>query len=77
MCEGFCFRFFQALKIQDLQQERLNLHRDIYAMAKQLEISVENLRNFEIAKGVPLFPVNPYSKEYPGDTEILGKANRS
>ena len=64
--------YMRALQIQDLQQERLNLHRDIYAMAKQLEMSVENLRNFEISKGVPLFPVNPYSKEYPGDTEILG-----
>ncbi|XP_034178749.1 chondroitin sulfate synthase [Osmia lignaria lignaria] len=64
--------YMRALQIQNLQQERLNLHRDIYAMAKQLEMSVENLRNFEIAKGVPLFPVNPYSKEYPGDTEILG-----
>lgn len=42
-------------------------------MAKQLRINVENLKNFEIADGVPLFPVHPYSKEYPGDTEILGK----
>ncbi|XP_003704206.1 chondroitin sulfate synthase [Megachile rotundata] len=64
--------YMRGLQIQDLQQERLNLHRDIYTMAKQLEISVENMKNFEIADGVPLFPVNPYSKEYPGDTEILG-----
>ncbi|OAD61078.1 Chondroitin sulfate synthase 1, partial [Eufriesea mexicana] len=64
--------YMRGLQIQDLQQERLNLHRDIYTMAKQLRISVENLKNFEIADGVPLFPVSPYSKEYPGDTEILG-----
>ncbi|XP_060823700.1 chondroitin sulfate synthase 1 [Bombus pascuorum] len=64
--------YMRGLQIQDLQQERLNLHRDIYTMAKQLGISVENLKNFEIADGVPLFPVNRYSKEYPDDTEILG-----
>lgn len=67
------FFVFQGLKIQDLQQERLNLHRDIYTMAKQLGIRVENLKNYEIADRVPLFPVKPYSKLYPGDTEILGK----
>lgn len=42
-------------------------------MARQLGISVENLKNYEIADRVPLFPVKPYSKLYPGDTEILGK----
>lgn len=68
-----CFSSFQGLQIQDVQQERLNLHRDIYAMAEQLGINVEDLRNFQIAEGVPLFPVSLYSKEYPGDTEILGK----
>ena len=64
--------YMRGLQIQDVQQERLNLHRDIYAMAEQLGINVEDLRNFQIAEGVPLFPVSPYSKEYPGDTEILG-----
>ncbi|XP_076643494.1 chondroitin sulfate synthase isoform X2 [Halictus rubicundus] len=64
--------YMRALRIQDLQQERLNLHRDIYTMAKQLGMAVENLKSFEIADGVPLFPVDPHSMEYPGDTEILG-----
>ncbi|XP_076179933.1 chondroitin sulfate synthase [Ptiloglossa arizonensis] len=64
--------YMRGLRIQDLQQERLNVHRDIYTMAEQLGMSVKNLKNFEIAKGVPLFPVDPHSKEYPGDTEILG-----
>ncbi|XP_076751112.1 chondroitin sulfate synthase [Xylocopa sonorina] len=64
--------YMRGLQIQDLQQERLNLHRDIYTMAKQLEIPLENLKSFEIAAGVPLFSVHPFSKEYPGDTEILG-----
>ncbi|XP_078033668.1 chondroitin sulfate synthase isoform X1 [Augochlora pura] len=64
--------YMRALRIQDLQQERLNLHRDVYAMTKQLGTAVENLSSFEIADGVPLFPVDPHSAEYPGDTEILG-----
>ncbi|XP_017893539.1 chondroitin sulfate synthase 1 [Ceratina calcarata] len=64
--------YMRGLRIQELQQERLNLHRDIYTMAKQLGIAVENLKNFKIADGVPLFPISSISKEYPGDTEILG-----
>lgn len=72
-CESSFLFPFQGLQIQELQQERLNLHRDIHAMAKQLELSVENFKNLEIADGVPLFPASPHSKDYPGDTEILGK----
>ncbi|XP_076285045.1 chondroitin sulfate synthase isoform X2 [Lasioglossum baleicum] len=64
--------YMRALRIQDLQQERLNLHKDIYTMAKQLGMATENLKSFEIADSVPLFPVDPHSMEYPGDTEILG-----
>lgn len=64
--------YMRGLQIQELQQERLNLHRDIHAMAKQLGLSVENFKNLEIADGVPLLPVSRHSKHYPGDTEILG-----
>ncbi|KAG7206699.1 hypothetical protein KM043_000373 [Ampulex compressa] len=64
--------YMRGLRIQDLQQQRIDLHRDIYSMAKQLGISVENIKNYEIAEGVPLFPMDPNSDEYPGDTEILG-----
>jgi len=64
--------FHQGLQIQDLQQERIRLHRDIYTMAQELGVSLEALRNYEIAEDVRLFPVDSNSEDYPGDTDILG-----
>jgi len=62
----------QGLRIQDLQQERIHLHRDIHTMAQELGVNLETLKNYEIADGVRLFPVDPNSEDYPGDTDILG-----
>ncbi|XP_029163966.1 chondroitin sulfate synthase 1-like isoform X1 [Nylanderia fulva] len=64
--------YMRGLRIQDLQQERIHLHRDIHMMAQELGVSLETLRNYEIADGVRLFPVDPNSEDYPGDTDILG-----
>lgn len=41
-------------------------------MAQELGVNLETLRNYEIADGVRLFPVDPNSEDYPGDTDILG-----
>lgn len=62
----------QGLRIQDLQQEKIHLHRDVHAMADKLGINFETLKNYEIAQGVRLFPVDPNSEDYPGDTDMLG-----
>ncbi|XP_029163969.1 chondroitin sulfate synthase 1-like isoform X2 [Nylanderia fulva] len=67
-----CTWSYEGLRIQDLQQERIHLHRDIHMMAQELGVSLETLRNYEIADGVRLFPVDPNSEDYPGDTDILG-----
>ncbi|KAL6263192.1 hypothetical protein P5V15_005992 [Pogonomyrmex californicus] len=64
--------YMRGLQIQDLQQERIRLHRDIYTMAQELGVSLETLKNYEIAEGLRLFPVDPNSEDYPGDTDILG-----
>lgn len=64
--------FHQGLRIQDLQQERIRLHRDIYTMAQVLGVSLEDLKNYEIAEGVRLFSVDHNSEDYPGDTDTLG-----
>lgn len=64
--------YIRGLRIQDLQQERIHLHRDIHTMAQELGVNLETLRNYEIADGVRLFPVDPNSEDYPGDTDILG-----
>jgi len=41
-------------------------------MAQVLGVSLEALKNYEIAEGVRLFPVDPNSEDYPGDTDTLG-----
>ncbi|XP_015176522.1 PREDICTED: chondroitin sulfate synthase 1 [Polistes dominula] len=64
--------YMRGLKIQDLQQDKIKLQRDIYSMIKELGINHEQLKNYHVAIDVPLFPVNHYSEDYPGDTEILG-----
>ncbi|XP_039310722.1 chondroitin sulfate synthase 1 isoform X2 [Solenopsis invicta] len=64
--------YMRGLRIQDLQHEKIRLHRDIYTMAQESGVSLESLKNYEIAKGVRLFPVDPNSEDYPGDTDILG-----
>ncbi|XP_012278508.1 chondroitin sulfate synthase 1 [Orussus abietinus] len=64
--------YMKGLKIQDLQQERIQLHRDIHTSAKQLNIGIENLEFHSLAKNVPLFPVTSDSEDYPGDTKFLG-----
>ncbi|KAF7414464.1 hypothetical protein HZH68_002953 [Vespula germanica] len=64
--------YMRGLKVQDLQQEKIKLQRDIYTMTKELNINLDHLKYYQVADAVPLFPVNPYSENYPGDTEILG-----
>lgn len=64
--------YMRGLKIQDLQQGKIKLQRDIYTMTKELGVNLDHLQNYELADGVPLFSVDPYSEAYPGDTEILG-----
>lgn len=64
--------FRQGLRIQDLQQERIRLHRDVYTMAQELGVSLETLGGHEVAEGVRLFPIDPNSEDYPGDTDVLG-----
>lgn len=64
--------YMRGLRIQDLQQERIHLHRDVHTTAQELGVNLETLRNYEIADGVRLFPVDPNSEDYPGDTDILG-----
>jgi len=64
--------FLQGLRIQELQQEKIHLHRDIRAMADELGFNLEASKNYEIAQGVRLFPVDSNSEDYPGDTDMLG-----
>ncbi|XP_044579709.1 chondroitin sulfate synthase 1 isoform X1 [Cotesia glomerata] len=63
--------YMRALKIQDLQHERIKLHRDIYSMAELLRENVREFIRKPIAENVKLFP-NSDRENYFGDTLMLG-----
>lgn len=67
-------RLFQALKIQDLQQKVLMLHREIAAMAAFLGKNPEELKDVTAINEAPLFPHHKESRQYLGDTAMLGMA---
>lgn len=64
--------YMRGLKIQDLQQKRILLHRDIHSMVSSLGINVDNLKNYTLAKGVNLFPEKFNSEYYLENTNVLG-----
>ncbi|XP_014474325.1 PREDICTED: chondroitin sulfate synthase 1 isoform X2 [Dinoponera quadriceps] len=64
--------YMRGLQIQALQQERLHLHRDIRTMAQELGVNPDTLKNYEMVEDLRLFPVDPNSDNYPGDTDVLG-----
>ncbi|XP_049837336.1 chondroitin sulfate synthase 1 [Schistocerca gregaria] len=64
--------YMQALKVQDLQQESINLHRDIMATMKYLNVPPHEVADVFIAKDTPLFPAKEGSPHYLGDSAMLG-----
>ncbi|KAJ4451658.1 hypothetical protein ANN_03128 [Periplaneta americana] len=64
--------FVQSLKIQELQQQALTLHRDVASMMALLGHRPEAAEQFMLGNGVPLFPAKMGSRGYLGDTAMLG-----
>ncbi|EFN75280.1 chondroitin sulfate synthase 1 [Harpegnathos saltator] len=64
--------YMRGLQIQELQQERIRLHRDVHTMAQELGVRPDTLKNYELVEGLHLFPADPNSENYPGDTDVLG-----
>ncbi|XP_057331409.1 chondroitin sulfate synthase 1 [Microplitis mediator] len=63
--------YMRGLKIQDLQHERIKLHRDIYSMAELLGDNIKDFISSPIADNVRLF-AKPDTENYFGDTLMLG-----
>lgn len=64
--------YMQGLRIQDLRQEALSLHRDIANM----KIAMNRQSNENVlTSGVSIFPFGPESEQYLGDHDILGEDN--
>jgi hypothetical protein len=63
----------QSLKIQELQQQALALHRDVANMMKLLGHKPDTAQTMMLGKRVPLFPDKMGSRMFLGDTAMLGK----
>jgi hypothetical protein len=66
------FLLIQSLKIQELQQRTLALHRDIAHMMKLLGDKPEAAHKMVLGNSVPLFPAKKGSHMHLGDTAMLG-----
>lgn len=66
-----------GLRVQELRQRKLSLHRDIGYMINQLQIPQGNKL---LAPGVPIFPeneTNGIGRRIFSDHNLLGKATRT
>lgn len=61
--------YMQGLRVQDLRQEALSLHRDIAKMKVILNLTSNQNT---LTSGVSVFPIGPESDHYLGDHEVLG-----
>ncbi|KAJ2949392.1 hypothetical protein O0L34_g15306 [Tuta absoluta] len=64
--------YFKNLRIQELKEEALDLHRDIAASMKKLEVPSEAIADYVLPGDTPLFPAKLGEPGYLGDNEILG-----
>lgn len=67
------FLLLQGLSIQSLEQDKINLHRDIALAMKQLNVDRRLLSNAKLGDQISLYPVSIGNPEYLGNPELLGK----
>lgn len=67
------FHSFQNLRIQDLREQSLDLHRDIQSSARELGVKGHHVTNFVLPGGVPLFTAKMGEPGYLGNNTILGE----
>jgi hypothetical protein len=63
----------QSLRIQELQQRALALHRDIASMMTLLGRKPDTAQTMLLGDTLPLFPDKMGSRTFLGDTAMLGK----
>ncbi|XP_045776005.1 chondroitin sulfate synthase 1 [Maniola jurtina] len=64
--------YFKNLRIQDLREQSLDLHRDIQSSARELGVEGKHVNSFVLPGGVPLFIAKMGEPGYLGDNRILG-----
>lgn len=65
---------FQNLRIQELRQRSLDLHRDIASALQQLGVAADDVDDYRLPGDVPIFPTKVGEPGYLGDNRILGEA---
>ncbi|XP_023945613.2 chondroitin sulfate synthase 1 [Bicyclus anynana] len=64
--------YFKNLRIQELREQSLDLHRDIQSSARELGVKGGQVTSFVLPGGVPLFTAKMGEPGYLGDNRILG-----
>ncbi|CAH0399323.1 unnamed protein product [Chilo suppressalis] len=64
--------YFKNLRIQELRESSLDLHRDISAAMRELHVPPEEVADYTLPGDVPLFPAKVGEPGYLGDNQILG-----
>ncbi|CAG9565853.1 unnamed protein product [Danaus chrysippus] len=64
--------YFKNLHIQSLREQSLDLHRDIASSVHELGVKMDQVADYELEPGVPLFPAKIGEPGYLGNNRILG-----
>lgn len=64
--------YFKNLRIQELRERSLDLHRDIASAMRELDVPEDLVANYQLQEGVPLFPAKIGETDYLGNNKILG-----
>ncbi|XP_048484446.1 chondroitin sulfate synthase 1 [Plutella xylostella] len=64
--------YFKNLRIQELREQSVQLHRDISSSLKALGVASDHAQGYTLPGGLPLFPAKIGQAGYLGDNEILG-----
>ncbi|KAF9821324.1 hypothetical protein SFRURICE_012941 [Spodoptera frugiperda] len=64
--------YFKNLRIQELRERSLDLHRDIALAMKELQVPEDQVEDYKLPGDVPLFPAKIGDPDYLGDNKILG-----
>ncbi|XP_013140616.1 PREDICTED: chondroitin sulfate synthase 1 [Papilio polytes] len=63
--------YFKNLRVQELKERSLDLHRDIAASVQELGVEVDKVENYVLPGGEPLFPHKMGEDGYLGNNRIL------
>ncbi|XP_014359354.2 chondroitin sulfate synthase 1 [Papilio machaon] len=64
--------YFKNLRIQELKERSLDLHRDIAASVQELGVDADKVEDYVLPGGEPLFPHKMGEDGYLGNNRILG-----